>query len=112
MNASGVDANITVNGLDSFIPEEAKTASDGLTFKVGVSDTALSSYSDLDELSEYPYNVGLVKTDSSINIYVCYKWKFGDGMNDEQDTSLGEEGKEFNFITLTITAEQAKEAVT
>lgn len=115
VNESDVDAKITVSGLSSLIPPKQATISDipdSLSFKVGVGESALSDFGSVEtDIGSIETGVTLEKSGGTINIYVCYKWEFGDGENDVQDTQLGVDNEIFSFDSpLTITAEQAQGA--
>ncbi len=115
VNNSDVDAKITVSGLSSLIPPESTSVSDipdSLSFKVGVGESTPFDFDSVDtDTGSIETGVTLEKSGGTINIYVCYKWDFGDGVNDMQDTQLGVDNETFYFNNpLTITAEQAQGA--
>ncbi len=118
-NESDVAADITIEGLSSFLPTDY--GNDALKFAVvdtGSDDTPPSGFGVGDDLStEDSYNFTLASRKSasgnSKTIYVCYEWAYINisddpaESNNEADMDIVKNAPKFG--TLTVIAVQAKD---
>lgn len=107
-NTGDVDALLKItnnpkptSGADSTTLEFKVVA---MSAAAGTSYEAMTTDVDGDLMSD---GVKLAKTSGSFTIYICYKWTYSDGQ-DEEDTTMGKTGGQLTLNSITITATQVE----